>query len=84
MNFIAEINIMPLKDLLDPAGKAVQGGLIKLGISKIQDVRIGKHIKLNIDCESERTAKRIAEEAVEKLLANPVMEQAHIRIVSAD
>lgn len=84
MNFIAEVNIMPLKDLLDPAGKAVKGGLEKLGISKVEDVRIGKHVRLKINCESEKEAQAIAEEAVEKLLANPVMEQASIRIVPAD
>ena len=27
MNFLAEIKIMPLKELLDPQGKAVLGGL---------------------------------------------------------
>lgn len=83
MNYIAEINVMPLKDLLDPAGKAVGAGLEKLGIGSVTDVRIGKHIQLQVSCSSQDEAMKIAEEASQKLLANPVMEQAFIKIVQA-
>lgn len=75
MNFVAEIKIMPLKELLDPQGKAVLGGLSNLGIKNVEDVRIGKHIQLNIDADNIEAAKKIAEEASQKLLANPVMEE---------
>ena len=51
MNFLAEIKIMPLKELLDPQGKAVMGGLSNLGLKNIDDVRIGKHIQLNIEAD---------------------------------
>ncbi len=80
MNFIAEIKIMPLKELLDPQGKAVMGGLSNLGIKNIDDVRIGKHIQLNIEAANKEEAKKIAEEASQKLLANPVMEEYMILI----
>lgn len=80
MNYIAEIKIMPLKELLDPAGKAVSGSLQKLGISQVEDVRIGKHIELHINCHSENDAMEIAGKAVKLLLANPVMEHADIVI----
>lgn len=80
MNFVAEIKIMPLKELLDPQGKAVLGGLENLGIKNIQDVRIGKQIQLNIEAESAADAKTLAEEASKKLLANPVMEEYFISI----
>lgn len=80
MNFVAEIKVMPLKELLDPQGKAVMGGLSNLGIKSIDDVRIGKHIQLQIDASGEADAKNIAEEAAKKLLANPVMEEYTIEI----
>ena len=80
MNFIAEIKIMPLKELLDPQGKAVMGGLSNLGLKNIDDVRIGKHIQLNIEASNEGEAKKIAEDASRKLLANPVMEEYTILI----
>ena len=80
MNFLAEIKIMPLKELLDPQGKAVMGGLSNLGLKNIEDVRIGKHIQLNIEADSAAEAKQIAEDASKKLLANPVMEEFTIQI----
>ena len=80
MNFLAEIKIMPLKELLDPQGKAVMGGLSNLGLKNIEDVRIGKHIQLNIEAKDAAEAKKIAEEASQKLLANAVMEEYTILI----
>lgn len=80
MNFVAEIKIMPLKELLDPQGKAVLGGLANLGIKSINDVRIGKHIQLNLEAASAEEAKSIAQEAAQKLLANQVMEEFTIEV----
>ncbi len=71
---------MPLKDLLDPQGKAVMGGLSSLGLKSITDVRIGKNINMQIDAASADEAKAIAEEAAKKLLANQVMEQFEISV----
>ncbi len=78
--FTAEIKVMPLKELLDPQGKAVMGGLNNLGISTVNDVRIGKHIQLQIDAASREEATAIANDAAKKLLANPVMEQFQVSI----
>ena len=71
---------MPLKELLDPQGKAVMGGLGNLGLKQIEDVRIGKNITLQIEADSEAQAKQIAEDASKKLLANPVMEYFEILV----
>ena len=78
MNYTVQIKVMPLKELLDPQGKAVMNGLQNLGLNKVEDVRIGKNITLQIDADSEEKAKQIAEEASKKLLANPVMEYYEI------
>lgn len=71
---------MPLKDLLDPQGKAVLGGLGNLGLKSVQDVRVGKNITLQIEAASADEAKAIAEEASKKLLANQVMEYFEIKV----
>ena len=71
---------MPLKELLDPQGKAVVTGLGNLGLKKIEDVRIGKNISLQIEAASEEEARQLAEEASRKLLANPVMEYFEISV----
>lgn len=78
MTYTVQVKVMPLKDLLDPQGKAVMGGLSSLGLKGVTDVRIGKNISLQIDAASADDAKVIAEEATKKLLANPVMEQYEI------
>src|SRR5271154_784480 len=49
MNYSVQIKVMPLKELLDPQGKAVLGGLQNLGIKAVQDVRIGKSIYLELN-----------------------------------
>ena len=81
MTYQVEIRVMPLKDLLDPQGKAVLGGLGNLGMHDITDVRIGKHILLQVEAESKEKAEALAGEAARRLLANPVMEQFEVVVL---
>jgi phosphoribosylformylglycinamidine synthase PurS subunit len=74
MKFTAHVNVMPLKELLDPQGKAVTESLHNLGLSQVQDVRIGKHVTLIIEAATEEEARARTEEACKKLLVNQVME----------
>ena len=80
MTYTVQVKVMPLKELLDPQGKAVMGGLQNLGLGNIQDVRVGKNITLQVEASTPDQAKAIAEEASRKLLANPVMEYFEIVI----
>ena len=80
MTYSVQIKVMPLKELLDPQGKAVMGGLQNLGLKNVNDVRIGKNINLQIEADNADQAKQIAEEASKKLLANPVMEYFEISV----
>jgi phosphoribosylformylglycinamidine synthase PurS subunit len=73
MIYTAEINVMPLKELLDPQGKAVEHGLHNLGFNT-SNVRIGKHITLKIEADSKDAAIAKVDEACKKLLHNQVME----------
>jgi phosphoribosylformylglycinamidine synthase len=74
MKFTAEIDVMPLKSLLDPQGKAVSASMGNIGLSEIKNVRIGKHITLEIDAESKEVASIKVEEACKKMLCNQIME----------
>lgn len=73
MNFKAEIDVMPLKELLDPQGKAVEHSLDKLDFD-VNDVRVGKHITIKLSAASKEEAHTKVENACKKLLANPIME----------
>jgi phosphoribosylformylglycinamidine synthase subunit PurS len=72
--YIAEINIMPRPELLDPQGKAVEHGLSKMGLGTLSNVRIGKNITLKVEADSLEAATEQVETACKKLLHNPVME----------
>jgi phosphoribosylformylglycinamidine synthase len=78
MTFTVQVKVMPLNNLLDPQGKAVLGGLQNLNIKSVSDVRIGKHIDLQIEASDKEEALSIASEAAKKLLANPVMEHYEV------
>ncbi len=83
MKFIAEIDIMPLKEILDPQGKAVTGSMKSLDLSEIKNVRIGKHITLEIEADSKETAHRKVDLACQKLLANLIMESYEFTIIAS-
>jgi phosphoribosylformylglycinamidine synthase len=74
MKFKAEIDIMPLKALLDPQGKAVSSSLKNLDLQTIENVRIGKHISMEIEASDKSEAENKVEDACKKLLANQLME----------
>ena len=74
MKFKAEIDVMPLQALLDPQGKAVSASMGNVGLSEIGNVRIGKHITLEIDAENKQDATSKVDEACKKILCNQIME----------
>ena len=82
MKYSVQVHVMPLKELLDPQGKAVLGGLKNLGLGSVEDVRVGKHISLQVEAASEEEARSTAEEASKKLLANPVMEYYELEVTT--
>ena len=80
----ARINVTLRPSILDPHGKATHSALSQLGFDDVDEVRIGKHIELNIKTDSADSAEKIARQACEKLLANPVMEDFEVDIVSEE
>ena len=81
MNFEVSVNVMPHKGLLDPQGKAVHQGLNKIGLTGVEDVRIGKKIVMHVSADSAEAAKAVAEEACKKVLVNAVMETYDIDVL---
>lgn len=80
MKFVAEIDVMPLKALLDPQGRAVTNALKTMGLPELYNVRIGKHIRIDIEAASQEEAKAKTDEACTKLLSNPIMETFHYNL----
>lgn len=83
MKYLAQIKIMPLKELLDPQGKAVTESLHNLGLKQIDQVRIGKNIALQVEADSDAAAQEMVDNACKKLLANMVMESYEFTVSPA-
>jgi phosphoribosylformylglycinamidine synthase len=74
MKFFVYIAIERKEAILDPQGKAVEHALESLGFDQIENTRIGKLVRLTVDANSADAARDVAEQAAQKLLANPIME----------
>ncbi|MGE5226176.1 MAG: phosphoribosylformylglycinamidine synthase subunit PurS [Planctomycetaceae bacterium] len=81
--FTFEVLVSLKPGLLDPQGKAVESALPAMGWSNVHGVRIGKHIRLDVDAEDETTATAQIEEMARRLLSNPVIEDFLVLEVSA-
>lgn len=76
----ATVTIRLRPSILDPEGKTVHQSLTNLGYESIDQVRMGKLAELWIDASDKHEAQNVAEEACEKLLANPVTENYAITL----
>lgn len=72
--FQATIIITLRASILDVQGKAVEHGIHALGIANVANVRIGKHVQMDVDAPNESEARRLTEDVCRKILANSVME----------
>lgn len=75
------VDVQLKEAILDPKGKAALSALSELGFEGFTDVRIGKHIYLKINAESQENALETARSAAHKLLSNPVIEDFTLTIV---
>jgi phosphoribosylformylglycinamidine synthase subunit PurS len=76
--FTFEVLVRLKPGLLDPQGKAVEGALPALGWTNVSDVRVGKHVELVVEAESEDAARAQVEDMSTRLLSNPVIEEFQI------
>lgn len=81
--WLAKVNITLKEGILDPQGKAVEGGLRALGYQGVQRVRVGKLIEVTLEdgALSREAAERKVKEMCERLLANPVIEEYKFELV---
>ncbi len=75
-----EVRITPRAGLLDPEGKAVQHALTSLEFDGVEEVRVGRLIRLRVQADSENAARDAADAMCRRLLANPVTEDYEIAL----
>ena len=78
----AKIHVTLKSGVLDPQGKAVGHALAGLGFSGVGEVRQGKFIEIELSETDAGKAKASVEEMCKKLLANTVIENYAVEIVS--
>ncbi len=78
MKFTFEVLVTLKPGLADPQGKAVEGSLPALGWTNVDGVRVGKHVKLDVDAVDEAAARDQVQEMSSRLLSNPVIEDFRI------
>ena len=76
----ARVFVTQKQSVFDPQGQTVTDALHTLGYAAVRDVRQGKYFELEIDAATADEARRLASEAAEKLLSNPVIESYRIEI----
>ena len=79
----ARVFVTLKQSVFDPQGTTVAEALHTLGYDSVKDVRQGKYFELEIDTANAEEAKRVAREAADKLLANPVIESYRIEVDTA-
>ena len=78
MRFAVEVLVTLKAGLADPQGKAVEGALPALGWTNVAGVRVGKHVRLEVESDDEASARTQVETMATRLLSNPVIEDSRI------
>lgn len=78
--FRVEVRVTPRVGLLDPQGKAVHGALHSLEFAEVDDVRVGRLIRLKLRADSADAARERIEQMCKQLLANPVTEDYTVTV----
>jgi phosphoribosylformylglycinamidine synthase subunit PurS len=66
--------------IADPQGQTIERALPALGYDGVDEVRVGKHITLEVDAADATTAREKVVEMCAKFLANPVIESFEVTV----
>lgn len=76
--FHLQVLVRRRANILDPQGQALEKSLSRLGFKGVEDVRVDKEIRLSVQAQNLTEAKLQAKKMCERLLVNPVLEDAVI------
>jgi phosphoribosylformylglycinamidine synthase PurS subunit len=80
VNYFVIVDVTLRKGIADPEGATIERALPALGFSGVHDVKAGKSFRMNIEADSEGAALDKATSLAERLLSNPVIEDAYARL----
>ena len=76
MHWLADVHVRLRPGIADPEGQTIRGGLLSLGFDSVEEVRVGKLLRIAFEATGQGEAERALTEMCRRLLANPVMETA--------
>ena len=77
-----KVDIVRKDGLSDPEGVATKSALLDLGYQSVEEVHFGRTIYVEVDEDDTDTAKALVAEMCERLLANPVIEDFELEVVT--
>jgi phosphoribosylformylglycinamidine synthase subunit PurS len=80
-NFEALVEVQLRPGISDPQGATIERALPALGFTGVHGVRAGKAFRLYVEAPDDQEARRIVEQLSQRLLANPVIEDASVSII---
>ncbi len=83
IEFRFAVNVLPKPGILDPQGRAVEGGLSHLGIDGVTGVRVGRRVELTVTAHDEAEARATVERLAGELLSNPLIEAYGVELLMA-
>jgi len=79
----AQVFVRPKRGVLDPQGKTVHQALATLGFDEVRDVRVGRHLILQLDGDDLSVAETRVRSMCDRLLANGVIEDYDVQVAPA-
>ncbi len=80
VNYSVVVDVTLREGIADPEGATIERALPALGFVGVFDVKAGKSFRMTIDANSEADALERATALAERLLSNPVIEDATARL----
>jgi phosphoribosylformylglycinamidine synthase subunit PurS len=81
MKFEALVEVRLRPGISDPQGATIERALPALGFEGVSEVRVGKAIRFALEAPDEAAARAMSEAVTDRLLANPVIEEAEVRVL---
>ena len=79
MNFPLIVDVTLRSGIADPEGATIERALPALGFSGVSHVRAGRTFRFDVEADDEAAALELAAALAQRLLSNPVIEDAHVR-----
>jgi phosphoribosylformylglycinamidine synthase PurS subunit len=83
VRFEVRVEVRLRSGIADPQGATIERALPALGFDGVDGMRVGKVMRFTVEAPDMAAARSRAEEMCERLLANPVIEDADIDVVTA-